>query len=114
MQIRCYQHNHYTFRIKKHIYNVSNPLLFKTISYICPKETGRNGNESLSKSLTRTASKDIMHLLSVGEKVLLAISCFNGANRGAHKVNTEVLRLPLLQKSVRLIVVANAKLIKGF
>lgn len=93
---------------------VSNPLLFKIISYICPKETGCNENESLSKNPTCTASKDIMHLLSIGEKVLLAISCFNGANGGAHKVNTEVLRLPLLQKSVRLIVVANAKLIKGF
>lgn len=110
MQIRCYQCNHYT-RIKKNlISNLSNPL----ISYICPKETGCNENESLSKNPTRAASKDIMHLLSVGEKVLLAISCFNGANRGAHKVNTEVLRLPLLQKSVRLIVAANAKLIKGF
>lgn len=113
MHIRCYQCNHYTFRIKKCISNVSNPLLFKIISYICPKETGHNKNESLSKNPTRTASQDIMHLLSIGEKVLLAISCFNGASRGAHKVNTEVLRLPLLQKSVRLIVV-NAKLIKGF
>lgn len=54
------------------------------------------------------------HLLAIEGKVLFAIRFFNGTNMGLHKVNTQVYDFPQLQNRARLIVVTNAKLIRGF